>query len=87
MKGPFLTSLLWRYGSAITNADPGDEQPEVSASTVPADIKRAEQQRDRLYADPIGQTTVKRYDGCQHCGAKMDKPHATWCRDFKPVPK
>lgn len=25
MRGSFLTSLLWKYGSDITNADPGDE--------------------------------------------------------------
>lgn len=29
-RGPFLTSLLWKYGSDITNADPGDEHVAVT---------------------------------------------------------
>lgn len=37
MRGPFLTSLLWKYGSDITNADPGDEHMAV---TVPQPVYR-----------------------------------------------
>ena len=67
MRGPFLTSLLWKYDGGICNADPGDEQPEVR-------MKIPQALADMLNSKEF----IRRYD--EAFGLIATESHDEWLR-------